>query len=286
MHFQSARDDDAVAIPVPGPSPAAGFTARQRREREYYEQYSRLHAPAEIDFAPSLGIESRPWNPYWFAFQVVRELRRDGAMLLDMGCGPGTGCVRYARMGYHVHGIDISSGNIAVARELSRRYGVDDRVTLLPMVCEQLAFQDESFDVVSGIDILHHVEIADTIAECMRVLKPGGTAIFKEWIEAPVFDRVRRLAVVQRLFPSGMSLDNHITEDERKLNDADLAVIRGLCPGVEVHRFCILSRLDLIWPPRENRASWLERLDQRLVRLFPPFGRLGGAVVIVLRKPG
>ncbi|HET6679968.1 MAG TPA: class I SAM-dependent methyltransferase [Gemmatimonadaceae bacterium] len=263
------------------------LTARQRREREYYEQYSRLHAPAEIDFAPILGPETRPWNPYWFTYQLVRELcTGESPVLLDMGCGPGVDCVRYARIGYDVLGIDVSPGNIAVARQLAARHDVAERVTVQPMVCERLAFRDESFDVVTGVDILHHVEIGDAVAESLRVLRPGGTAIFKEWIEAPLFDQVRRLAVVRRLFPTDVSLDNHITEDERKLNAGDLAIIRGLCPDVDVHRFGILSRMDRFWPPKESNVSWLERIDQRLMQLCPPFGRLGGAVVIVLRKPG
>lgn len=285
MHTDSRPRNGCGTQPPPDSAREDGLTERQRRERDYYNQFSQAHVHDEIDFAPILGDEARPWNPYWFAYQTVHELRAGAqARLLDIGCGAGVDCVRYARLGFDVHGIDVSPGNIARARSLAARHDSSARVHVQPMVSEQLQFPDETFDVVTGIDILHHVEIGDTVAECLRVLKPGGVAVFKEWIEAPVLDRVRRLRPIQRMVPSAVSLDDHITEDERKLGAADLAAIRALCPGVEVHPFRILSRLDRFWPPKDAQSSWFERIDRAMVHAFPPLGRLAGAVVIVLRK--
>ncbi len=43
-----------------------------------------------------------------------------------------------------------------------------------------LSFKSNSFDVVCGISILHHVETEKTLQECFRVLKKGGCIFFTE----------------------------------------------------------------------------------------------------------
>ena len=52
-------------------APEISLTERQRREREYYEEYSMLSAPAEVCFDPVAGNERRPWNPYWSLCESV-----------------------------------------------------------------------------------------------------------------------------------------------------------------------------------------------------------------------
>ncbi|KKQ10596.1 MAG: hypothetical protein US19_C0002G0015 [Candidatus Daviesbacteria bacterium GW2011_GWB1_36_5] len=43
-----------------------------------------------------------------------------------------------------------------------------------------LSFKSNSFDVVCGISILHHVDAEKTLKECYRVLKKGGNIFFTE----------------------------------------------------------------------------------------------------------
>jgi ubiquinone/menaquinone biosynthesis C-methylase UbiE len=67
---------------------------------------------------------------------------------------------------------DISEGMLAEARgDLEG----DSRFTLLCMDASELEFEDESFDFVTANHMLYHVpDIAQTLAEVARVLKPGG----------------------------------------------------------------------------------------------------------------
>lgn len=68
-------------------------------------------------------------------------------------------------------------------------------------ICAALPYANESFDIVTGLSILHHLEkepLKHCLTECHRVLKPGGTAWFFEPMEnSNVID------FFQNLFPIG-----------------------------------------------------------------------------------
>ncbi len=48
------------------------------------------------------------------------------------------------------------------------------------MDANELTFKDESFDVVYGGAILHHLDIEKTLSHIHRVLRPGGFILFLE----------------------------------------------------------------------------------------------------------
>lgn len=262
------------------------LTERQRRERSYYDEFSRRTERAEITFDPVSGREQRPWNPHWCAYDVA--LRRRGTpvrRLLDFGCGGGRAAVRFAHVGFEVSGFDISAHNVELARALAERNTVSDRVHLDVMSAEELQYPDEHFDVIAGFDILHHVEIGRAVPECMRVLRPGGIAVFAEPLEVPAFDRLRNTALVRRLVPNEMSFERHITADEHKLTAADLRLIASLTSGFTVRRFLLTARADRFIPRGNPRApSMLERVDHWLIRLLPALERFGGYGVLTFTK--
>jgi len=263
------------------------LTDRQRREREFYEQYSSEHSDLTTTFDPVAGEERRPWNSYWYVYEQVRELYNgNGARLLDFGCGSGVASTRYASLGYEVHGFDISHNNVRLSRERAGKYGFDDRTHFEVQIAERLTYPDNHFDVVAGIDIVHHIEIEPAMREVRRVLKPGGVGIFREWIEVPMFETLRNSALVRKFFPKEMSFEDHRTHDERKLNAEDVATIRRVFPDCHQARFCIFSRLRRVLPIRNyHKASRLEMIDRTLIRLCPSFSHFGGEVVFVVRKP-
>jgi 2-polyprenyl-3-methyl-5-hydroxy-6-metoxy-1,4-benzoquinol methylase len=266
----------------------AAVTDRQSRERQYYDEYSKLHPPIPVVPEVVDGSEKRPWNPYWFVAEVVRsQLTTPGKRLLDFGCGPGNYSVQFARMGFTVHGFDISPNNVRVSQELAAKHGVSERTSFVEGAAEDLEYPDNFFDVIVGIDILHHVDIAPSMHECLRVLRPGGVAIFKEPVEVPIFDWLRNSAVGTWLVPKTKSFDRHVTEDERKLVKSDLDLIRSITGNMVEHRFRLLTRVEAIGVrPRTSRgASLVEMLDYAVLSAIPPVRRFGGNVVLVFRKP-
>jgi SAM-dependent methyltransferase len=173
-----------------------------------------------------------------------------------------------------------------MAERLAAKYDLADRAHFSVQAAERLQYPDGEFDVIAGVDILHHVNIENAIRECLRVLKPGGHAIFLEPVEAPAFDRLRHSALVVRFFPTSASLDRHVTEDERKLSRTDLATIRRVAPTLEIEPYLLLSRLDRFHGlNRWTRWSVLERLDQVIFSVLPPSRVLAGKALLRFTKP-
>lgn len=262
------------------------LTERQHREREFYDEFARRTAPRDVSFDPVAGMEHRPWNPHWRLYEIVRQRHGAGARrLLDFGCGPGRSSSRFAYLGYEVQGFDIAPENIAVARRLAEQHGLSDRVSLQVAAAETVELPDAYFDVVAGFDILHHVDIARSIATCLRVLRPGGIAVFSEPLRVPVFDALRNTRLVRRLVPNDMSFDRHITQDERKLTSDDLETLRRAGAGLEIERFLLCARLDrFVRRPGDPRPSVLERFDRRLFQSVPALQVLGGYGVLTVHK--
>lgn len=101
---------------------------------------------------------------------------KPGMSLLDIGCGPGSitiGLARYVAPA-PVVGIDQAPEAIAAARRLAEDENVPN-VRFEAASVYELPYDDESFAVVYGHQILQH--LADPVAalrEAARVLEPGG----------------------------------------------------------------------------------------------------------------
>jgi len=95
-----------------------------------------------------------------------------GKRILDVGCGGGVFSEALARAGAHVLGIDASERSLEAAREHAREAGleIDYRLAL----AEDFE-PDRTFDVVTAVDVLEHVEDLDgTLDMCASALEPGG----------------------------------------------------------------------------------------------------------------
>lgn len=263
------------------------LSERQMRELQFYDEYAQAHVLPDVDFAPVLGMEQRPWNSYWRLFAIIKEHFKSGDdTLLDFGCGDGVPSICYAKIGYEVYGFDISPKNIERAQQLAHKYDLDSKTHFSVSIAEELDFPDESFSVIAGIDILHHVEIERAIAECFRVLKKGGIAVFHEPVRAPVFDRLRESRLGLWLFPRIVSVDTHITEDERKLTKEDVQLLQKHFPVVLEERFYLLAHLNRFIRKFSTGGALqvFPKLDYYIVRAFPFMKPFGGIAVFVLRK--
>ena len=260
------------------------LSERQRRELEFYQEFSKLNDPSGINFAWISGPATKPWNSYRRAFDLVRQnFRSADQKLLDFGCGKGEYSVLLSKIGYEVFAFDISPNNIEIAKRLASKYELAERAHFQVGVAEKLDYPADYFDVIMGTDILHHVEISHALTECSRVLKKGGIAIFHEPVRVPVFDTLRETSFGKWLVPKEVSLEHHVTEDERKLSANDLALIRSSGLNCSVQQFLFLSRLER-FVRILGMPAFLERLDFHLFKLVPPLKRFGGIVIIVLVK--
>ena len=262
------------------------LTERQKREKEYYDQYAAsFDFNRQVDFSPVISQSKRPWNSYWAVYHLAAEYFSPNSILLDFGSGPGDNALRFAKIGYRVEGFDISESNVAVSRLVFDKNGFSGRGNFQVSPAEHLPYPDNNFDFIAGIDILHHVDIAKSIHECKRVLKAGGVAVFREPIEVPFLDFIRNTWLVKLFAPKKKSFELHITEDERKLNRGDIDTIRRIFPEAEVRRYFLFARFDKFFREGSDpHPSVLERIDYFLMNKMPFLRYLGGVAIFVLKK--
>src|SRR5215213_10877592 len=118
--------------------------------------------------------------------QVVGKLRKAlghepqrFARALEIGAGTGYFIINLVRAGVVEEAVatDISPGMLEVLSASAASLGV----TVETVACEasELPFEDESFDLVVGHAVLHHLPDLDAaFREFRRVLRPGGVVAF------------------------------------------------------------------------------------------------------------
>ena len=164
-----------------------------------------------------------------------------GQRLLEVGCGIGTDLVRFARGGALVTGVDLAETAIDLARKNFALHGLEP-AELRVANAEALPHSDNHFDVVYGHGVVQYTaDPARLIAECHRVLKPGGTAIFM------VYNRISWLNALSKVMK--VALEHEDAPCLRKLSIGEFKAL--LAPFADVRivpeRFPVKSRLHKGW---------------------------------------
>ena len=98
---------------------------------------------------------------------------------LELGSGTGFFLLNLMLSGVAKRGsvTDLSPGMVEVALRNATSLGldVDGRVA----DAETIPYEDDTFDMVVGHAVLHHIpDVQQALSECLRVLKPGGRLVF------------------------------------------------------------------------------------------------------------
>lgn len=101
---------------------------------------------------------------------------KPNSQVLEIGCGDGEFTRRLLTTKAKIIATDITPGVVARGKKTL----VSPNLKFKVVNCEKLPFKDNSFDIVCGISILHHVNPLKTLKEALRVLKPGGQIYFTE----------------------------------------------------------------------------------------------------------
>jgi ubiquinone/menaquinone biosynthesis C-methylase UbiE len=196
------------------------------------------HAPGTKAFFEDL--DEYRFDKLRYLPRVVNFSGYRGKKLLEVGCGIGTDLVRFARGGAICTGVDLSQTALSLARDNSRRAGVD--LTLKLANGEDLPFDSESFDVVYAHGVLQYTaEPERMVSECRRVLKPEGEAIFMVYNRVSWLNGLSKLMRVELEHEDAPVLMKYsVSEYEQLL--AGFAAVR-----IVPERFPVKTRLHRGW---------------------------------------
>jgi SAM-dependent methyltransferase len=212
--------------------------------------------------------------PLEYAFHLVGDVRN--RTVVDLGCGAGVNSVLLAARGAHVLGLDISLSLLELGKRRTPSPGVTPP-ELLAASAHQLPLASESIDLVFGIAVLHHLDLAVVSREVHRVLRRGGRAIFQE--------PVRNSKLIERLRTVVPYRADDVSPYEHPLTDAELADFAQPF-AIRRQRAFSLPHVNLsqIIPLIRNHPHKLHVLDGALLRRFSALERFAGIRVIELEN--
>jgi SAM-dependent methyltransferase len=163
-----------------------------------------------------------------------------GRRVLEVGCGAAVDLARFVRGGALGTGVDLAPSAIALARQNFAQQGLAG--DLLVADGEALPFPADSFDLVYAHGVVQYTaDDRRLAAECLRVLRPGGEAVFQ------VYNRISWLNALSKLMKVGLE-----HEDAPVLRKYSAGEFRALLTGFRdvrlvPERFPVVSRLHGGW---------------------------------------
>lgn len=117
------------------------------------------------------GASERPFRERARALLALAP----GERVLEIGCGTGETLAEFAKVTEHAIGLDLSPGMLAQAKARLDALGL--HAQWVEGDAHRLPFEDQSQDAVFMsfvLDLVANAEIPTFLAECRRVLRPGG----------------------------------------------------------------------------------------------------------------
>jgi ubiquinone/menaquinone biosynthesis C-methylase UbiE len=252
-------------------------TDKEKREKEesffdrVAEREKRIPIYSDID---QLGFDI-PFKRYFDS--MLGDLT--GKRVLEYGCGNyGDLSVKLARSGAEVVAVDLSFESVRSTKSIVSQLSLPVRV--MQIDCESLPFIADSFDLVVGRAILHHLDLSPALSEIHRVLRKNGRGLFIEPLGTnPLINLYRKLTP-----------QNH-TPDEHPLKAADFQRLSNLFAEVVHQEFnflplavLALARFFSDKPRLAKMIKKLQDIDNTLFRYLPALKRYCWTTVISFRK--
>lgn len=218
-----------------------------------------------------------PGSPGFFAdldayhFEKLHHLLRlvdftawRGRAVLDVGCGAGVEVVRFARGGARVVGVDGAEQAARLTRENLRQQKLPGHVAVADG--EALPFPPASFDFVYAHGIVQYAASdVRVVAECHRVLRPGGLAMFQVYNRRSWLQLLSRVMKVPLEHDDAPVLRRYSIPEFRKLVAAFSSV------RIVPERFPVKSRLHKGWKGAAYNAFFVgtfNAVPRALVRRY------------------
>ncbi|MBP7964475.1 MAG: class I SAM-dependent methyltransferase [Caldilineaceae bacterium] len=200
------------------------------------------------------------------------------------GCGTGM-YVRALQPHFgQVHGMDIEPEHLRLAVETAPGAGLG------LAVCEALPYADASFDLILSHEVLEHVQDdAQSVAEIVRVLRPGGRAVI--FVPNRLYPFETHGHYWQGVYHFGNTplinylpnpLRNHLAPHVRAYTASGLRHLFHGQPVRILHHTQIYPGYDNIVYRRPSLGKWIRRITYALEQT--PLAALGLSHVLVVER--
>ena len=207
-------------------------------------------------------------------FSTYTSEKSKNKVVLDYGCGSGSITQKIAALNpSKLFGIDISEVSINKAIENAKNlnlqidYSVDN--------CEETKFKADTFDLVFGSGILHHLDLEKSISEINKILKINGEMVFLEPLGTnPLINFYRRLT------PKSRSADEH------PFLEKDFNFINSLFDQVTIKYYGFFTLIFFLFY-RDPKKSLIFKIISKLDNYFfkiKYFKNLAWSVMIIAKK--
>jgi ubiquinone/menaquinone biosynthesis C-methylase UbiE len=146
---------------------------------------TRYHDAAAEKYDAKWGIDFGEVGQRQVRLKLVKALGGLGGRTfgdaLEIGSGTGYFSLNLVQLGLieRLTATDISPGMLTRLEATAEALGIAEAVATVTTEAEELPFEDESFDLVLGHAVLHHIpDLKQAFAEFRRVLRPGGMIAF------------------------------------------------------------------------------------------------------------
>lgn len=241
-----------------------------QREKDFHNEAFAKGTRRELDKYYSI------FGPIRQDFLNLLQPQAQGRKVLEYGCGVSDALSKISPLAVELVGIDISEEAVLQSRKKALDDGLEN-CRFAVMNAEQLEFEPESFDVVFGYGIIHHLDLNKAYSEIARVLRPGGKAFFMEPLgHNPIINLYRRFTPSMR------------TPDEHPLLRKDLKCSQLFFKQVHISYYHLFT---LFAVPFRRHAIFgslfkgLSALDKMVFQYIPGAKYLAWYTIIELSMP-